>query len=227
MFEVGDNPTIDVTGFNGEVEIVTGEDGVVDVEAKLTIPSRVSYSATVSGNTVTVVAKKTGSGITIGRSPRAKIHLIVSVHATIKAHSSNGSVKVTGVTGNGDLETSNGKITIDGVTGIFTSSTSNGSVNITNSTGQFSAETSNGRVEFSGSFSANSTNKFSTSNGSIDVEFTDEPNFELDARTSNGGVNSDRPILAATTERNHLVGKYEDGSASLELRTSNGSINVH
>lgn len=225
-FEVGDNPTIDVTGFNGEIEIITGLDGVVDVQTKLTIPSRVSYSASVSGNTVTIVAKKTGSGITIGRSPQAKIHLVVPAHAIIKAHTSNGPVRVTGITGDGDLETSNGKITIDGVTGTFDSSTSNGGVKITNSEGQFTVDTSNGRVEFSGSLSAASTNRFSTSNGSIDVEFTGEPNVELDARTSNGNVDSTRPILATTTERNHLRGKYGDGSASLKLRTSNGSIDL-
>ena len=226
-FEVGDNPTIEVTGFNGAIEFVTGSDGVVDVEAKLTIPNRVSYSATISGNTVTVIAKKTGSGITIGRSPQANIRLVVPAHASIEAHTSNGPVTVTGITGDGDLETSNGKITIDGVTGTFNTSTSNGGVKITNSTGEFIAETSNGRIEFSGSFSAGSENEFSTSNGSINISFTDEPNVELDARTSNGNVNSDRPILAATTKRNHLVGKYGDGSASLELRTSNGSIDVH
>ena len=225
-FEVGDNPTIDVTGFNGAIEIVTGSDGVVDVETKLTIPNRVSYSATVSGNTVTVVAKKTGSGITIGRSPQANIRLVVPAHATIEARSSNGSVKVTGITGDGDLETSNGKITIDGVTGTFGSSTSNGGVKITNSSGEFTAETSNGRIEFSGSFSADSDNEFSTSNGSIDITFTDEPNVDLDAKTSNGNVNSDRPILVTTTKPNQLVGKYGDGSASLELRTSNGSIDL-
>jgi DUF4097 and DUF4098 domain-containing protein YvlB len=225
-FEVGDNPTIDVTGFNGEIEIVTGSDGVVDVETKLKIPNRVSYSATVFGNTVTIVAKKTGSGIIIGRSPQANIRLVVPARSTIEARTSNGPVNVTGIIGDGDLKTSNGKITIDGVTGTFDSSTSNGRVKITNSTGEFTAKTSNGRIEFSGSFSADGDNEFSTSNGSIDVEFTDEPNVELDAKTSNGGAHSALPILATTTERNHLIGKYGDGSASLELRTSNGSINV-
>jgi hypothetical protein len=62
-FQVGDNPTIDVTGFNGAVEIIVGPDGEVKVESKLKIPSRVSYSASLSGNTVTIVAKKNWFGI--------------------------------------------------------------------------------------------------------------------------------------------------------------------
>ncbi len=118
-FQVGENPTLDVTGFNGSIEIVVGDDGVVDVEAKLTIPKRVSYSAAVDGNTVTVIAKKTGTGITLGRSPSAKIRVIVPKLSTIKARTSNGAIEVTGVAGSGDLETSNGGITVSGVEGRF------------------------------------------------------------------------------------------------------------
>lgn len=225
-FEVSDNPTIDVTGFNGAIEIVTGSDGEVDVEATLRIPNRVSYSATLEGNTVTVIAKKVGSGITIGRSPQAEIHLVVPARSTIRARTSNGQVKVDGVTGDGILDTSNGKITVTNVTGTYSSSTSNGSVKLSGVAGQFRVDTSNGRIEFSGILDADSTNSFTTSNGSIDVAFSGDPSVELDARTSNGTVDSDRPILATTTQKTRLVGKYGDGSASLVLRTSNGSIGI-
>jgi DUF4097 and DUF4098 domain-containing protein YvlB len=225
-FDVGENPFIDVTGYNGPIEIVTGDDGVVDVEAELRIPSRISYAATLSGNTVTVIAKKTGSGISFGRSPQADIRLTIPKQATIKAHTSNGRVTITGVTGDGDLSSSNGKITISNSTGAYTSSTSNGAVILDGVIGQFSAETSNGRIEFSGTFDGDSDNSFKTSNGSIHIVFDGEPSVEIDARTSNGSVESDRPILATTTEKTRLVGTYGDGSASLELRTSNGSIDL-
>jgi hypothetical protein len=225
-FAVSDNPTINVTGFNGAIEIVTGRDGEVDVEATLRIPHRVSYSATLEGNTVTVVAKKVGSGITIGRSPQAEIRLVVPARSTITARTSNGRVNVDGVTGDGILDTSNGRITVTNVIGTYTSSTSNGSVKLSGVEGQFRVETSNGRIEFAGILDPDSNNSFTTSNGSIDVVFNDDPSVELDARTSNGTVDSDRPILATTTQKNRLVGKYGDGSASLHLRTSNGSIDI-
>jgi len=225
-FVVGENPTIDVTGFNGAITITTGEDKEVNVEATLQIPNRVFYSATVSGNTVTIVAKKTGSGFSIGRSPSATIDLDVPAESTIIAHTSNGRINVDGVTGNGTLDSSNGTITITDSDGSYASTTSNGSVKMIDVTGQFSAETSNGKIEFSGSFDENSDNNFKSSNGSIKVTFEDDPNLELDARTSNGTVESEIPILVTTTEKGHIVGKYGDGSAELRIRTSNGSIDI-
>lgn len=225
-FQVGENPTVDVTGFNGSIEIVVGDERVVDVEAKLTIPKRVSYSAAVDGNTVTVIAKKTGTGITLGRSPGAEIKVIVPKHSTIKARTSNGAIKVTGVAGSGDLDTSNGGITVSAVEGRFEAETSNGRITMSDVDGQFKAHTSNGKIDFSGSLTAGSDNSFTTSNGPIEVTFKSDPDVEIDARTSNGSAVSDRPILATTTEKTRLVGKYGAGSATLELRTSNGSIKI-
>ncbi len=205
---------------------------MVEVETELKIPDRVSYSATVSGNTVSVIAKKIGNGITIGRSPQAEIHLIVPARSTITAHTSDGPLIIVGITGNGDLETSNGKITIKNVNGQFNSSTSNGSVQMLNVVGEFDAKTSNGKILYSGTFTSGGDNEFSTSNGSIGITFNDEPDVELDARTSNGTVKTDRSILATVNgsslnNRAHLEGKYGAGSAFLELTTSNGSINIH
>ena len=225
-FQVRENPTVDVTGFNGSIEIIVGDDRVVDVEAKLTIPKRVSYSATIDGNTVTVIAKKTGSGITIGRSPGAEIKVIVPEHSTIKASTSNGSVEVTGVVGSGDLRTSNGSITVSGVEGRFELDTVNGRITLLDVNGQFKAHTINGTIEFTGSLATDSDNSFTTTNGDIDVTFKGEPDVAVDARTTNGSARSDRPILATTTEKTRLVGKYGTGSATLELRTSNGSVHL-
>lgn len=226
-FVVSDNPTIDVSGFNGSIEIIPGDTGEVDVEATLKIPSRINYSVEQTGNTVTVVAKRTGSGITFGRSPSVDMRLTVPALSTIKARTSNGQVIVDGITGDGTVDTSNGRITLTNVDGTFITSTSNGSVKMVGVTGQFSAETSNGRIEFSGVFDDGSNNNFSTSNGSIDIAFAvNEPSVALDARTSNGTVDSERPILATTTQKSRLVGKYGEGSANLVVRTSNGSIAI-
>jgi hypothetical protein len=226
-FVVGSNPTIDVTGFNGKIEITAGEDEVVDVDTTLSVPGRTSYSATLDGNTVRIVAKQNGIGISLGRNPRAEIHLVVPSNAIIKAHSSNASVTVSGITGNGILDTSNGTITIKNSSGEFSSKTSNGSINMQNVSGEFDAETTNGKITFSGSFESDSDSTFKSSNGSIEITFSDDPDLDLDAHTSNGIVVSDRPILVTTAKKTHLVGTYGDGSASLDIETSNGTISIH
>ena len=225
-YEVGENPVIDVTGFNGSIEIITGADGEVDIETTLRVPSKISYSATYDGNKVTIIAKRIGNGISIGRSPSAEIHLVVPEQAMILAKTSNGSISVDGVIGDGELKTSNGKIVITESEGTYVASTSNGRITMDDVVGQFRAETSNGGIDFSGTFTENSSNKLSTSNGSINIELDSDPSVSLDAKASNGKTISELPILATTTEQSHLVGKFGDGSAELEVRTSNGSVTI-
>lgn len=93
-FTVGDNPTIDVSGFNGEIVILTGADGEIRVDATLKIPSRISYSATQVENTVEVVATRVGSGITFGRSPQATIQIVIPAETTVKAQTKNGRITI-------------------------------------------------------------------------------------------------------------------------------------
>ena len=81
-------------------------------------------------------------------------------------------------------------------------------------------------VKNSGSLTTDGDNSFTTVNGDIDVLFRGEPDVAIDARTTNGSAKSDRPILATTTERTRLVGKYGAGSAKLKMRTTNGSIRI-
>ena len=225
-FTVGSNPSVDVTGFNGEIEIITGADNEIKVDAVLKHANRIEFSATEFENTVTVIAKRTGSGFTFGRSPHTRIHLVVPINTSIKAQTSNGPVSVTGVTGTGEIKTSNGNISLVDVTGTYVVSTSNGPMKFEGFSGQINAESSNGRVEFLGTLDAESDNRLSSSNGSITVVFEDEPNVAVNARTSNGTVETERPILMTTSEKSRLVGEYGEGSAQLELRTSNGSINI-
>ena len=147
--------------------------------------------------------------------------------ATIIARTSNGAIVVDGISGNGELDSSNGSISVNDVEGEYISSTSNGSVNMSNISGQFEAHSSNGNIVFSGSFDAHSDNRFTISSGSITVEFQDDPNIEIDAQTSNGTVETELPILTtATSKKTRLKGIYGDGSATLEMTTSNGSIRL-
>lgn len=225
-FVVGENPTIDVTGFNGSIEIINGSDGEVDVETTLKVPSKVSYSAVVEDNRVTIIAERIGSGFNIGRSPSAEIHLVVPEHAVILATSSNGKISVDGVIGDGELKTSNGKITVTKSEGTYIISTSNGRITMDDVIGQFRAKTSNGSIDFSGTFTEDSSNSLSTTNGSVSIELDSDPNLTLDGRTTNGTINSELPILATMTEKSHIIGKYGDGSAELEVRTTNGSVTI-
>ncbi|MDP6667843.1 MAG: hypothetical protein QF357_10675 [Dehalococcoidia bacterium] len=103
-FLVDDNPTIEISGFNGSIEVVTGNDGGVDVEAGLTRPDRISYSASASGNTVTITAEQTGSGVTVGRGSGVNIRVVAPRDSAISARTSNGAIKVEGNSRAEDIE---------------------------------------------------------------------------------------------------------------------------
>ena len=61
----------------------------------------------------------------------------------------------------------------------------------------------------------------------MNVTLVDTPGVELDASTSNGNVSSALVITTvAIVSPEHLVGTIGAGESTLEIRTSNGSIDI-
>ena len=124
-------------------------------------------------------------------------------------------------------ETPNGRITLDGITGYVSAMTSNGKIEITRFRGELQAQTSNETIEFEGVLSPGSHNRLRTSNGAVSVTLVDTLGVELDANTSNGTVTSALPITTSgAISEKHLIGTIGNGESILEIRTSNGSINI-
>jgi DUF4097 and DUF4098 domain-containing protein YvlB len=68
--------------------------------------------------------------------------------------------------------------------------------------------------------------KISSSNGAVVVKVGKDTSANLSARTSNGSVSVDVPWQATETGKSRVSGKLGRGGSSLELSTSNGSIEV-
>ena len=213
-----------VDTFNGSIEVVEGTGQSVSIIATIRQPDGVDYSAELDGDTVRIVATATRTNII----PNSGVSLVITAPPSVQLdlRSSNGKVDVDGVGTNGLFESSNGKITLQNVTGSFVLDSSNGAITVENVHGEIDGRSSNGRIEFSGSFEAGSTNSLSTSNESITIDVGEQANVHIDAETSNGDVDVDIPLDAATLRDERVVGDIDDGSASLRLRTSNGSITV-
>ena len=213
-----------VDTFNGTIEVIEGDTRSVSVVATIRQPDDVNYSAELDGNAVSVVA--TAVRTNISPSPGVSLVITAPPGAELDLRSSNGSIEVDGVGTNGLLESSNGKITLRNVTGKFVIDTSNGAITIVNTHGEIDGRTSNGPIEFSGSFDDGSTNSLRTSNGNITINVGEQANVHIDAETNNGDVDVEIPLDAATLSDGRVVGDIGDGSASLRLRTSNGSITI-
>ena len=239
-FTVNGTATLVVNTENGKIEVNTGSDDEVRVQATLRGVNRIDYEVSQDGNTITVTAEITGWFSNVG----ADITITAPANSDVELATSNGMISLNGIEGTGTLRTSNGMISLENVkgdfdgttsngrieidtmegTGVFT--TSNGGVDLQGVTGEVDADTSNGGISFSGNLTAGGSNRLVTSNGNVVVELLGTPSVSLDASTSNGDVTCTLPITATVTGDEHLVGTIGDGEADLYIHTSNGNVAI-
>jgi Putative adhesin len=208
-FSVGATPKIVVSNDNGQIDVVTGNEGTVNVKATIRRPDDVEYSVVQEGNTVRVEARvSSGWGWGFGTDAGAEITVTLPADANVDLHTSNGSIEVVDIQNSGKLRTSNGRISLENVKG------------------EFEVSTSNGDIDFRGEMTAGGMNQLTTSNGSVEVTLLGEPSVKLDATTSNGEIICRLPIVATESGVKRLVGVVGGGDAGLVIKTSNGSITV-
>jgi DUF4097 and DUF4098 domain-containing protein YvlB len=166
------------------------------------------------------------------RTTNGKVSATGLVGDTI-AHSSNGPIQAQRTRGTLDLETSNGTIAVVGGVGRISAKTSNGGIDITTDKALLDAHTSNGRISYNGSLGAGD-HVLSTSNGSVTVKMPADASFKLEARTSNGRINTDFTADSEASgkkkkpSKTQLSGTFgsRPSSASLDIHTSNGNIEI-
>jgi len=240
-FTVNGSAILVVNTGNGKIEVNTGSDDEVRVQATLRGADRIDYDVSPDGNMITVTAEITGGWF---GNYGADITITAPANSDVELWTSNGMISLNGIEGNGTLHTSNGRIVLQNVKGDFdgmTSNgrievdmmegtgffrTSNGRVDLQGVTGEVDVQTSNGRISLSGNLTAGGNNRLVTSNGDVDVELLGTPSVSLDASTSNGDVTCELPITATTTGDEHLVGTIGDGEADLYIKTSNGDVTI-
>jgi hypothetical protein len=230
-FVVNSSPRLLASIDNGSIEVVSQGDGAGNIQVRATVrnPGRVEYEVFQEGDTVKIEAKAdTGMTLPWGETPGLSIVVSVPVEIDLELETSNGSVRVSGVSGQVLAKTSNGNVSLSSVTGDVRAEASNGRLELEDLRGQVTAETSNGGIDFRGALRPGSQNVLKTSNGSVSVTLVDTSGVELDAAASNGRVGATRPVaLAGPARENELVGTIGDGGSRLEIRTSNGSISVN
>lgn len=157
---------------------------------------------------------------------------------------SNGSVRIAGLSGGANLVSSNGKITIASHQGDVTARTSNGNIDAERISGSLNGRTSNGGI---GARDIGGAVDLDTSNGSVDVRLADSSSGPVRVDSSNGGVDvecgkgfSGSVVMStsnASTRFRDGSGRVIRGKDRLEasvgaggprstISTSNGSIEV-
>jgi DUF4097 and DUF4098 domain-containing protein YvlB len=256
-FTTGAKPHVVVATFNGKIEVIAGpSEGGVEVRlikhaggssqetAKENLKD-IATSMEMDGDTVRVKAELTSEAFLKG-SRSAEVELQVPTGTILDLNTSNSKISVTGPAGDTTARTSNGGIDVEGsqgnvvlqssngplsaesVKGTIQLDTSNGRIEIVSVDGVVKAHTSNGAIRFKGK-AIQGNYSFRTSNGSIELLLPSDTSFQLDAQTSNGGIDTDFPIQKSSedSERTRLRGTVgQDPTVTITAHTSNGRIKV-
>lgn len=140
---------------------------------------------------------------------------------------SNGPLTVRDHEGRLDVRTSNGRIEVSAMRGVLEAVTSNGTVRITDAelSGIGLVRTSNGSIDIAARLAEGAGYDVNSSNGSIHIALA-RPDVVVELRTSNGRIDLQTELLASRIDRTHVQGRIGDGSARLNVRTSNGSVTL-
>ena len=126
-----------------------------------------------------------------------------------------------------DVENTNGSIRLSGVTGKLELDTTNGRIEATRCAGTIDAATTNGRIEAELlRVTPGQNNSLTTTNGRIVLSVPPTFSGEVDAGTTNGAIRTDLPVTTKLSGDNRLRGTINGGGALLKLRTTNGGIEI-
>ena len=219
-FPQGPGGHLDVSNFNGSVEITGWDQPTIDISGTKYSNDEGMLKA------MKVTAAQEGTSVRV-RSERpephnkwncgAKLVIRVPKHTELqRIQTSNGSVKVEDIDGLADLTTSNGAVRVHNIRGHVEARTSNGAVELDRVDAGVNATTSNGSITIEGvkgTLHASTTNgairgtltdaapsepiKLSTSNGAIDIRLQMPRNNDITASTSNGSITIRMPANAS------------------------------
>jgi hypothetical protein len=206
----GSQVTVNVQ--NAGFEFTPSSDG--DVHVELTGWSSgpaPELAVTTSGDTTTIAGGCTGTWFS-----RCSIDVTVALpaSASLSVASTNGRISAADLEGPVTLNTTNGELVLRGLNGELDLRTSNGAIRVDDcASGSVVATTTNGAIEL-GFREAPDTVEATSNNGGVTVRVPSDESYFVDARTTNGGVNTD----AIPSDR------FAD--RTITVSTTNGGITV-
>ena len=151
---------------------------------------------------------------------------IHKVNGLVKAVTSCGKINVNEVSGDADARTSTGGIQLHKVDGFVKAVTSCGNIDITGIGGLSGARTDNGKISVEVPAIRDNL-EIRSSNGGITVFLSQGVAAQLEVSTSNGQITyGDLPLTVTESSKKKFTGKLGEGGGRINIKTSNGSINL-
>jgi DUF4097 and DUF4098 domain-containing protein YvlB len=159
-------------------------------------------------------------------SSNGTVH-VSGMRAQVRAHSSNGPVRIADIVGDVDVHTSNARVHAECTCGRIVARSSNGKIDLHDHQGSVDAATSNGAICCQlASVDAQGV-VLATSNGRIQLDLPTNVDGDVDIRVDNGVIRTQREMPCAPREKDgRLKCTLGRGGAPIKLRASNGSISL-
>ena len=141
----------------------------------------------------------------------------------------DGPVRAHGLKGDCDVSTGDGRVILDDIDGRLRARTGDGHMTASGRFDALDLSTGDGRVDATARTGSKLAAGWSleTGDGSVTLRVPHDIAALLDARTKDGHINVQLPIMAQGRFRGHeLVGELNGGGAPLRIRTSDGSITL-
>ena len=161
------------------------------------------------------------------KSTNGKI-TVSEIEKDVTANTTNGKVELHNIGGSAEAGSTNGTIQADQVTGNLNGRTTNGKIDAGGLRGNLDASTTNGSVDirYEPSAPADRSIRIHTTNGSASVMLPADFAGKAEAETTNGKIYTDRPVTVTGRIDKHLSGTIGQGTGSLSIKTTNGSVHI-
>lgn len=256
-FTVSGTPVVQLTTFDGSIQIQSWDKAEVLVEIEKRGPTREAVDAleitsSQDGNTIELEVKKprseTFTGIGFHSSASARLIVSVPRRADVRARSGDGSIAIERVAGRIEGHTGDGSIRAVDVTGELTFNTGDGSVTVEGAEGRLDLETGDGSVNVGGKLTSVRLHtgdgsivyraepatamtddwEITTGDGGVSLYLPSDFGAELDAHTGDGSIRNDLTVVASgEVSRRSVRGRLGAGGKKLRIRTGDGAIRLH
>ena len=236
-FTVSGAPSIDVSTFDGSVDVATWDrpEVLVDIEKHAVdkaAADRMVVTAEQDGDAVHVKVREQqrepGLHVNFG-SHSARITVTVPARARIEAQTGDGRVSVRNVEGDLRVRTGDGAIHLEQVNGSIDATSGDGAIDIEGAVRRLSARSGDGRVRIHATAPPSADWNLATGDGSVLLEVPEGFGAELDASTGDGRVEvRDVPFSGETDgrDRSSARGRIGNGGANISIRSGDGVITI-
>jgi lia operon protein LiaG len=164
------------------------------------------------------------------RSVSGKIELPSGGYEDVAVETTSGGINLSGVGASEiEIETTSGAISAEGlVTSSFGVKSTSGGIRASGVLGRVNARSTSGSIDLTYRELSDDADIDETS-GRVRIRLPDDASFELDVRTTSGGIECEFPITiddASGRERNRLNGTVGSGGPEISIRTVSGGVEV-